>query len=276
MNQYKGLFAALALAVGLAAASVSQAQTTANALPAKPAEAPMTIVKANSITSGNLTLFGTPFGQAVLKDALTGTTTVFQADEDKWARAVFLLDGGKTVGASQADHTVFWNAATGQEIGRIEARVYGFSHNQKLCFATTPESGFMQIYAYPSLKLIGSPTIYQVNGVSQFLFSPDDHYLLLETRNTQSQSEEGYPSAKGEGVFHIHMYTMLYDLANMKEVNAFNREQIKRVSARDMGTFSTDSKFVNMGDVYVLGELVTSPDATWQFDIAANKLTKTH
>lgn len=270
MNHYKGLVSVLALAVGLAAVSVSQAQTAASALPAKSAEAPMTIVKANSVTSGNLLLFGTPLGQAVLKNTLTGTTTVFQADEDKWAREVFLLDGGKTVGASQSDHTVFWNAATGQKIGRIEARVYGFSHDQKLCFALTPRGDF-QFYAYPSLKIVGAIVSYHERGASRFLFSPDDHYLLVETKNSCPESETTYPKPDNENIFHGRTHTFLYDLTIMKDVAKFSHLMVN-----GMGVFSADSKSIDMNDAFISSYSILEPDAKWQFNITTGTLTKTH
>ncbi len=270
MNYFNKTLAALVLATGFTAGGL-QAQTPVAQSPAKLAEAPMTVAKANAVVSGNLMLVGTPLGQAVLINAQTGVKTVFQADEDKWVREVFLLDGGKTVGASQADHTVFWNVATGQEIGRLETRVQGFSHDQKLCFALTPVERYLQIYAYPSLKIVGSITSYHEHSVSQSLFSPNDRYLLVQTQNNAQESEITYPRPDYTNVFHVRTRVYLYDLTTMKELPGFSHSFV-----HDMGTFSADSKFVDMGKDSVMSCSMAEPNAIWRFDIAADDMTKTH
>ena len=248
-----------ALTLGLAAASASQAQT---------AETPTTIPAAHTAILGDLTLTGNQQGQALLTNKQTGVTTVFRADPNKWAREVFLLDGGKVLAASQPHDTVFWNAASHLRIGRIEARVYGFSHNQKLFFAQTADHR-MQLYAYPSLRLLGNFSEYSRFCVNQFVFSPDDHYLLAEHRASTGEAEANYPN-RGF-VFKEKIHAVLYDLVKIAEVEEFNRYRVA-----GLGAFSPDSRAINFGDVYSLACDQTETEATtWQYDIAAGTLTKT-
>ena len=240
MNHIKASIASFALTVSFTT-SVSQAQTIAAAQELA-AEKPMTIFKAHSVTSGNLTLTGNQQGQAILRNTLTDSTVTFQADAGKWVREVFLLDGGKTVGASQADHTVFWNVTNSQQIGRIEARVYGFSHNQKLCFAQTP-GGMLQLYAYPSLKLRGRLNSVEQKGADEFLFSPDDHYLMLQITRLRPESEADYP--KSHFAFHSYTNVNLYNLIEVREIIQF-----ARFHDFGMETFTPDSRCVVLHGIF--------------------------
>ncbi len=268
MDCFNKSFAALALAVSVAAASGTRAQIAP--APAQSAEKPMTIRAAHSAAAGRLTLTGNAQGQAILKNTATGATQIFQADATKWVREVFLLDGGKTVGAAQYDHTVFWDAKTGRETGRIPARVYGVSHNQKFCLAQTA-TRYLQLYAYPSLRLLGQLTESYEMGVNRFIFSPDDRYALVEHALSRAESEDSYP--RHDFVFSEETHAKLYDLVKVKAVEAFNYYMIDGI-----GTFSADSRFINMGDVLIQKsrDFNNKPDSTWQFDIGNETLTKTH
>ena len=231
------------LLISISAPDILRAQPTLVAAQRLIEENPKTILAAHSVVSGDWYLTGNRQGQALLRNLKTGAVTVFQAEAGLWAREVFLLDGVKTVGASQADHTTFWDAATGKEIGRVPARVYGFSHHQKLCFART-SGGSLQLYAYPSLQLRGALDSTWQQGVSEFLFSPDDHYLLLEINSRRPESESDYP---GVGVVFSDssLRVELYDLARVRAGTSFNRQ--RRFL---MGSFTPDSRYVVMQEIF--------------------------
>ena len=128
-------------------------------------------------------------GTITLKDQKTGLPIrTFHMNRNIKVREMFLLDKGKTVAASQADHTVFWNTATGREVGRLDQRVQGFSHDQTKLF--TWHRGFLSLYSYPSLKLIGTLNNESRMGVEAYLFSPDDRYLAVQLATGRPEAEE--------------------------------------------------------------------------------------
>ncbi len=78
---------------------------------------------------------GSREGQVTVKDATTGEVfRTFEMDSGVVVRETFLLDGGKTVAASQKDHTIFWDLTTGKKNRRFPQRIYGFSPDEKTFF----------------------------------------------------------------------------------------------------------------------------------------------
>ena len=181
--------------------------------------------------------------------------TAFHMDAGKWAREVFVLDDGKIVGASQADHAVFWNVKTGKEIGRVPERVYGFSHDQKHCIAQN-NRGSLSVYEYPSLKRIGQLKPPLRGGISAILFSPNDRYLAIECESAFPEPEETYPFVKA---LKNAVATQLYNLKTMQEVPNFTALRLA------MGTFSADSAaYMGFGTIYKDRKPM---DGIWRFDL---------
>jgi len=87
----------------------------------------------NTLRSSRYSVSGSRQGQVTVKDAATGEVIrTFQMDDGVVVRETFLLDGGKTVAASQKDHTIFWDLTTGKKNRRFPQRIYGFSPDEKI------------------------------------------------------------------------------------------------------------------------------------------------
>ena len=78
---------------------------------------------------------GSRSGTVTVTETVSGKVVrTFQMDSGVVVRETFLLDGGKTVAASQKDHAVFWDLETGREIRRFPQRIYGFSPDETKFF----------------------------------------------------------------------------------------------------------------------------------------------
>jgi WD40 repeat protein len=74
---------------------------------------------------------GSREGQVTVTDTISGETIhTFEIDSGVVVRETFILEGGKTVAASQKDHAVFWDLTTGEEIRRFLQIIYGFYRNK--------------------------------------------------------------------------------------------------------------------------------------------------
>ena len=181
-------------------------------------------------------------------------------DAGKWAREFFALDDGRTVAASQEDHTVFWDAATGKETGRVPEHVYGFSHDRSR-FIAQNERGKLSLYAYPGLNRVAQFEPPLRGGVSAFLFSPDDRYCLVEFESAFPAPEATYPYVHStRNIALRHMYC----LDPPGEVPNFAASRLP------LGTFCADAAvyFVYDGHYreskYIYG--------LWKFDLKTSQL----
>lgn len=82
-------------------------------------EGKMERVADNRPSTSRYSVSGSRNGLVTVKEPIfSEVIRTFQMDTGVVVRETFLLDGGKTVAASQKDHTVFWNLETGREISR--------------------------------------------------------------------------------------------------------------------------------------------------------------
>ncbi|MDY7013141.1 MAG: hypothetical protein SVX43_05975 [Cyanobacteriota bacterium] len=126
----------------------------------------------------------------------------FQMTEGVVVRETFLLDNGRTVGASQKDRAVFWDLETGREIGRIDQRVYGFSEDEKKLW--TFGSRGLLVYSYPELiqtcQLTDRPAREGGTGPGKFQFSPDSRFLVIYFSPGRPAADEDYPEPGFTGI----------------------------------------------------------------------------
>lgn len=203
-------------------------------------------------------------GMVTLINQKTGRPLqTFRMDRNIKVRETFLLDNGKMLAASQADHTIFWNTTTGREVGRLDQRVQGFSHDQTKLF--TWHRGFLYLYSYPSLKLIGALTNESHLGVEAFLFSPDDRYLVVQLATGRPEPEEFYPNTAPQ--YRSIRYTRLFDTVTGQE-----SDKIRKGFITTIGRFSADSK-----KYFLDNQVVRSPEGmdegNWALDLSAGSLS---
>lgn len=218
-------------------------------------------------------------GQVTVKDAATGEVIrTFQMDAGVVVRETFLLDGGKTVAASQKDHTVFWDLATGKEIRRFPQRIYGFSHDETKFFTLKYPEGILLLYAYPSLTLICEliPKPAGGDGPMDFSLAPNDRFLVVMFSPNYPESDENYPN--GEPSYRLSPSVRLFNLETCQEVEEFAQAF---GSGFDMGTFSQNSNFIEVktvfsGKAFSQGrELsIISEWGTWRFNLKTYQIEK--
>ena len=145
----------------------------------------------NTVQVGCYKLSGDRQGQVTVKNTASGEIVhTFQMDEGIVLREVFILNNGKTIAASQKDHAVFWDLATGKEIRRFHQRIYGFSHDETKFFTYEEKKVFL--YVYPEMTLtcqLSEGTF----GPKDFQFSPDDHFLVIRFFRGLPADDEYYP-----------------------------------------------------------------------------------
>lgn len=183
-------------------------------------------------------------GRVSLRNANNGTIVRnFQMDSERVVREIFLLDGGKTLGASQNDYTVFWDLATGREIRRFPLRIYGFSHDETkfITWGQGKRMGELPLYSYPDMKLICKLSDYTVGGIVNFHFSADDRFLLIWFSTAQPASDENYPygDLASPGFGDIN----LFNIQSCQEVQEFSQ-----VIGLRTAEFSADSRLLYLRD----------------------------
>jgi hypothetical protein len=219
----------------------------------------------NTLSTSRYQISGNRTGKVTVKDTASGEVIrTFEMDEGVVVRELFLLEDGKTVAASQKDHGVFWDLATGREIGRVNQRVYGFSHDETKFFTHDTQKG-VALYAYPSLKQICQLLSEPISGPEFFLFSPDERFLIIKFASWLPATDENYPEGNltDLGI----SYTLLFNLQScqeVKELSMFNWRILK---------FSPDSRFLYIVDGY-LGRRYGFIKGSWQFDLMTYKLQK--
>jgi len=286
------LLGAAAIAAPTNKHTISKSTSTKNkktALVSKPAtkaktkrkqggpEQATTIAAAHFVQNAQYSLTGNNQGLVTLSSLTTGAVVrTFQMDAGVQVREVFLLDSGATVGASQKDHTVFWNVATGNQLGRVAERVYGFNHAQTECFTQNPTNETINLFGYPNLNKIGTiASTRSFYGPEAFLFSPDDHYLSVQTNSLRPESDGDYPNGVRYAM-HSSWSVDMFDLQTFQANAAFSDYGIM-----GMGTFSADSRFYNLTGVPIISLFLADPVGfdqgppnIFQFDLTTGLLTK--
>jgi hypothetical protein len=187
----------------------------------------------NKLYIGKYLIEGYRTGLVQVKYSDTGALLRSFEMQQGVVREVFLLDKGRTVAASQKNHTLFWDINTGRIIRRFPERVYGFSHRSERFFTFTDEGVFL--YAYPSFQKLCHLALGQTQGPETFLFSPDDSFLAIVFVSGRPASDENYPGT--DLVLRGVRYSRLFQLEPCREVYEVFEANINYV-----GSFSKDSR----------------------------------
>jgi len=212
--------------------------------------------RGNTVSASRYSVSGDRHGIVTVKDAVSSEVIrTFKMDEGVVVRETFLLNGGKTVAASQKDHTVFWELATGKEIRRFPQRIYGFSHDETKFFTwqAMDKKHNILLYSYPDMNLMCKLLPYQGLGPETFQFSPNDRFLVVTLYTGVPLSDEDYLNPP------IHIsglrLTNLFDLKMCQVI-----EQYSKLLYGDLAEFSPDSKFyILKGSLIVNGRRISGP-----------------
>ncbi len=199
--------------------------------------------RGNTPSVSRYSVSGSRQGQVTVKEATTGKIIrTFQMDSGVVVRETFLLDGGKTVAASQKDHTVFWDLETGREIRRFPQRIYGFSHDGTKFFTLKSlAEGSLLLYAYPSLTSI-CELIPEASGggIMNFSLAPDNRFLNVMFAPNYPESDENYPPGRPQCPPTV-ITVNLFNLETCQEIKEFTQAF---GPFADIGIFSPDSNFL--------------------------------
>jgi hypothetical protein len=212
--------------------------------------------RGNTVSASRYSVSGDRHGIVTVKNAVSSEVIrTFKMDDGVVVRETFLLNGGKTVAASQKDHTVFWELATGKEIRRFPQRVYGFSHDETKFFTwqAMDKKHNILLYSYPDMNLMCKLLPYQGLGPETFQFSPNDRFLVVTLYTGVPLSDEDYLNPP------IHIsglrLTNLFDLKMCQVI-----EQYSKLLYGDVAEFSPDSKFyILKGSLIVNGRRISGP-----------------
>jgi hypothetical protein len=208
------------------------------------------------VSASRYSVSGDRHGIVTVKNAVSSEVIrTFKMDDGVVVRETFLLNGGKTVAASQKDHTVFWELATGKEIRRFPQRIYGFSHDETKFFTwqAMDKKHNILLYSYPDMNLMCKLLPYQGLGPETFQFSPNDRFLVVTLYTGVPLSDEDYLNPP------IHIsglrLTNLFDLKMCQVI-----EQYSKLLYGDVAEFSPDSKFyILKGSLIVNGRRISGP-----------------
>ena len=192
----------------------------------------------------------------------------FQMDQGVVVREVFILDNGKTIAASQKDHAVFWDLATGKEIARVNQRVYGFSHDETKFFTYKYPEG-MFLYRYPELRQICALVTKRMPpGPFNFLFSPDDRFLIVWCLTGFPSSDQNYP--RRNNVRSALACAKLYELQICQEIKEFSK--LRAINSE--GAFFPDSQFYYFQKARRPSPESEKVPAIWQFDLTTYSVSQ--
>jgi len=226
--------------------------------------------KENTPQPSRYSVSGDRWGRVTVKDATTGQVIrSFPMDFGVVIRETFLLDGGKTVAASQKDHTIFWDLATGREIHRFPQRIYSFSHDETKFFTwkafAVERNHNLLLYSYPDMKLACKMLASWAGGPEEFNFSPNDRFLAVSFYSGVPLSDEDYlnPPMQISGL----TLANLFDLQMCQVI-----EEFSKLLHGGLGEFSPDSNFYIINDsLFVNGRITSGP---WYFNLNNHKLEK--
>lgn len=236
--------------------------------------------KENTPSVNRYSVNGDRWGRVTVKNATTGQViSSFQMDYGVVVRETFLLDGGKTLAASQKDHTVFWDLTTEKEIRRFPQRIYGFTHDETKFFTLKSlAEGTLLLYAYPSLislcELI--PEAAGGNGIMGFSLAPNDRFLTVMFAPNYPESDENYP--QGDPSARTVITVNLFNLETCQEIKEFARAFSPGLNT---GTFSQDSNFIELktffsGKAFFQGKelSIRFQWGTWRFNLKTYQIEK--
>ena len=227
-------------------------------------------------------------GKVTVVDADSGEVVrTFQIDEGGVIEETFVLDEGKTIAAAQNQQTVFWNLETGEEIGRVQGKMYSlfeaenriFTHQQGL--RLFPQDGqeekvdesanpglFSRVgttftYKYPELdsKCRVSNILEELKS-GDFRLSSDGHYLAVQFANPVKP--------EGQVIIKDIPSSGLYDLQSCSEVKLADHPIDEPMF---IGLFSEDSRYylVENVDFLVDGSYVSG---TVKFDLQTGEIVE--
>ncbi len=209
---------------------------------------------------------GDEAGKVTVVDADSGeVVNTFQIEEGGVIEETFILDEGKTIAAAQKEQTVFWNLETGEEIGRVEGRMYNFFEGQNNRMVTYVEKEEQILtYSYPELDSkcqIGSILEQLENGY--FRLSPDGRYLavlFVVFFEPESEYYKEPPLSSG-----------LYDLQSCSEIEIAERPSLE---PRTIGLFSDDSKYYLVSNARFYMDDGSIASGAIKFDLQTRKIVE--
>ncbi len=210
-----------------------------------------------------LLISGDRKGHVTVKEAVSGHVRYRFQMETGVVRELYLLDNGNTLVATQKDHTVFWDLATGSEIRRFDQRIYGFSNNETLFFTYNTDGVFL--HAYPSMKGVCQLCKGPMLGPDAHLFSPNDQFLAILFSSGRPSSDSHYP--RSNPVFRGNTYSKLFDLLTCQEIQEFSKLDVVR-----LGEFSSDSTAYDLKEAEISLEGRRLSGA-WRFDLTNKNVT---
>ena len=218
----------------------------------------------NTLGPSRYSVSGDRQGQVTVKDAATvEVIRTFQMDSGVVVRETFLLDGGKTVAASQKDRAVFWDLTTGEEIRRFPQRIYGFAHDESKFFTYETPGSKVCLYSYPDLTFVCQLSQH-TGGPEFFRFSPDDRFLVIRFMTGFPSTDKNYP--RRNHVTRGFVYTKLFKIQECQEISEFSRLNIMAI-----GEFSADSRYYEIPEKFIT---IISPlkKARWRFDLTTYQI----
>ena len=210
----------------------------------------------NTVSNGRYSVSGDIHGIVTVKDAVSSDVIrTFQMDVRGVVWKTFLLNGGKTIVASQKGHTVFWDLETGREIRRFPQRIYGFSHDETKFFTwkLVDKNHNILLYSYPNMNLTCKLLPYQGLGPEKFQFSPNDRFLAVDLYTGVPLSDEEYLDPP----MHISGLRLrnLFDLKMCQVI-----EQYSKLLYGGLAEFSPDSKFYILKEsLSINGRRISAP-----------------
>lgn len=224
--------------------------------------------RGNTVSASRYSVSGDRQGIVTVKDAVSSEVIrTFKMDDGVVVRETFLLDGGKTVAASQKDHAVFWELETGKEIRRFPQRIYGFSHDETKFFTYELPQGIIFLHSYPSFTLV-CKIPKGGGGPSLFRFSPNDRFLNITFSHGYPANDENYPLPnRSQGPV---SYARLFDIKTCQEIKEFYQLNLLHI-----GEFSADSNFlVTPEDIIIDHSSRQILRTLWRFNLKTYKVEK--
>lgn len=214
----------------------------------------------STVSTGSYEITGSRDGTVIVKDKISRQVIRrFQMGKGV-VRELFLLDDGKIVAASQAEHTVFWDLATGQKLKKFNQRIYGFSHNKTRFFTFSQGKSYgmgkVSLYNYPQQNLLCELATNLSVQPETFVFSPNDQFLAIL-----------FSTAPDTGrVIKNVIISKMFNIETCEEI-----EEFSELRALKIGEFSQDSKFYQLMDT----ELFIGSNyqkGSWQFNLTTFQL----
>ncbi|WP_449419522.1 WD40 repeat domain-containing protein [Phormidium nigroviride] len=207
--------------------------------------------------SGTVTVTETASGKVI---------RTFQMDSGVVVRETFILDGGRTVAASQKDHAVFWDLETGREIRRFPQRIYGFSPDETKFF-TYESPGHVFLYAYPTAGRICKLVEVGYAGPAEFQFAPNSRFLVIYFLTGMPGDDRYYPYPNPD-YWRISITIKLFNLQSCQDIQEFS--DLRLLS---LGEFSVDSKFYYLKNTRIRTE-PSNERGSWQFNLETYKIRR--